>query len=210
MGRQFKSVDDDWELFPEGTTAVVLTSMHFVGKHEREWQGQRSTSDMVCLEWTAPEAGADGGDLSTWEVLTVAFGQKANLFKRLRALAGGREIPDNLDLSQMLGRPCLIEVIHRDSPKGPKPRVIGATPLPRGMVAPAWSGSLAYSDVDDPQAQPDPETAPAIVKWMLERRIVGTPAPAPAPTPRPAPTAQPPRGRAAPQAAPDFDDDIPF
>jgi hypothetical protein len=110
MSRTFKAIDDDWELFPEGTTAVVLTSMMFVWRHEREWQGQKSAADMVCLEWTAPEAGAEGGDLSTWEVLTVAFGQKSNLYKRLRALAGGKDIPDGIDLQQPLPyRPDLKE-----------------------------------------------------------------------------------------------------
>jgi hypothetical protein len=54
--------------------------------------------------------------------------------------AGGKDIPDGIDLQQMLGKACLIEVTHRDGAKGPKPRIIGATPLPRGMPAPAWSG----------------------------------------------------------------------
>jgi hypothetical protein len=62
MGRQYTQTADDWELFPSGTSAVVLTSIHFVGRHDREWQGQHTTADMVCLEWTAPAAGAEGGD----------------------------------------------------------------------------------------------------------------------------------------------------
>lgn len=212
MGRTYTAAADDWEMFPSGTSAVVLTALHFVGRHAREWQGQTSTHELVCLEWTAPGAGAEGGDLSVWEALTVAFGQKSNLYKRIRALVGG-EPPERLDLATLLGRGALVEVEHRETPKGAKARVIGATPLPRGMAPPTWTGPLAYSDVADPDAQPDPDTAPAIVRWMLERRITEeqtAPTPAATPPQTPAPAPHPPRAPARGGPEPDLDDDIPF
>jgi len=202
MGRKFIETEGlEFELFPEGTSAVILAGMHFVGLQQHEYSGERTVCEDVVLEWVAGGAGSEGQDLAICESLRVSFHPKSTLHNRMRAILGG-DPPQGLDLASLLGRGALITVAHEIGNRGMKAKITGATALPRGMKPPAWEGATSYSDINDPAAQPDLEAAPALVVWKLEHRVTGAPPPAAAPR-RPAPQ------RAAPPA--DFaDSDIPW
>jgi hypothetical protein len=172
MARVFSNQSGgEFELFPEGTSATVLTGIHFVGKHEREWEGKKKIEELVILEHTAPAAGSDGRDLSTCEVVTFSFGEKSKLYNRVRAYMGGRDPEEGADLRTLLGKVALIEVQHKESGGYMRARVLNATALPRGMPAPVWSGTPSYTDIEDREAQPDPEAVPALVRKLLETRV---------------------------------------
>lgn len=223
MARTFQKPAEDGDFIPapEGTGAAVLTVLAFLGLHESTWQGKPRTRELVGLSYELADRSEDGRALAVNEVVSVSFSEKAKLYARIKALCGGREPPEGWDLAKLLGRPCLVTVVHSERDGYTYANVEAVSPMPRGMQAVAPSVQPVYFDVNEADAAIF-DLLPARFRKLAEVSLppsaaVPNTAPAAAHSPaapRPAPSAsaapQSPAKPAPPPDLADFDDDIPF
>jgi hypothetical protein len=84
-------------------------------------------------------------------IYTNSLGERSNLYRDIVAWQGKGAV-DKLrdDLGLLVGEPCMLNLIHETTKKGTtRSKVIGVTPLPKGMKVPAQiSPSLTYSITD--------------------------------------------------------------
>jgi hypothetical protein len=237
--RTFNKTEDqgDFQIAPEGTTLASLTVLAFCGRHERTWQGETKTQELLGLSWELAEPGPDGRALAVTEVLTASLHEKSKFFSRIMGLTGGREPPAGFELAGLLGRGAVVTVAHVQKGDRTYANVVAVGPLPRGMAAPIPSVTPTFYDIDE-HDQAAYDALPARFKKLVETAESADYRPAPPPPARPAapagawsgthsaqapyaPAAPPPAWGtqtrrpapplpASPADAVPFDDDIPF
>jgi len=77
--------------------------------------------------------------------------EKATLRKLVEGIIGTAltdKEAEIFDIEQLLGEACLLNVIHKDSPKGIRANIQGASPLPKGMTAPDMVNEARSIDVN--------------------------------------------------------------
>jgi hypothetical protein len=101
--------------------------------------------------------------------MAISLHEKAKLHDIVRAALG--KVPDELDLQQLLGRPVLVEVIHRKDSQGRTWANIGSvTRPPQGLEVAPTKTELLFFDLDNP----DPavfQKLPALFRKKIEGRI---------------------------------------
>jgi hypothetical protein len=243
MGKKLTATgsDRDFEILDAGTHIAICTAVVAIGPQETHF-GEK---DQIKIRFEVPaervEYEKDGvmmeGPMVIWNTYTASLSEKANLRKDLEAWRGRvftDEELDGWDIGAILGKPCMITVVHRESGGREFANVSSVTGLPKGTQVAPHEGELIDFDNDNFTQ----EEFDALPSWLrdkvregiklAEAQIARTEAGnqaaaeaaqrAPAPPPaQPAPTPQYPDGvpapatPAAPPAAPDFtDDDIPF
>ncbi len=159
--------EGDFEQAPEGNHVARCYSVVNLGLVE---QGGQYPGIKHKLRWSfelCNEKMSDGRPFSVSEHLTASLGSKAILHQRLVSWRGKPFTSDELegfDLRNVLGHPCLINVVHNKSKDGTKTytNVAGITPLPKGMDAPPLINELLYFDFDRPV-----ETLPEWLQKMI-------------------------------------------
>jgi hypothetical protein len=141
------------------------------------------------------------GPMSIGRSFTASMNQKANLRKFVESWFGkpfaDDDVAADFDFKLLLGRRCLLNVVHNLKGERTYANIQTATPLPKGMVSEEkqHNPSLFYS-LDEP----DGKTFAALPEWLQKRingRIEYT-------------EALPPPVPANPNHGLDPDDDIPF
>ena len=129
------------------------------------------TSRKVLITWELPGETLDNGEprrLSN--TYTASLNSKGNLRKDLIAWRGRDFTVDELkafDLQNIVGAPCLLQVIHRVGQDGTKRAVIGGIMrLPKGMQVPTLTNGFTIFDLDDPDAEDKIHDLP---EWVQTR-----------------------------------------
>ena len=161
------------ELIPAGIKTAVCCGIVDLGEQETTWEGRTKVSNRVLFLWEIPKETieTENGPVPRMvsKQFTNSLHEKAALRNMLQAWRG-ESFPDNpefdFDMSQMLGQPCMLTVIHKNGKDGTTyAKVDNIMGLPEGLEAPKASRIISF-DFDDPDAL---NTMTLLPEWIQDR-----------------------------------------
>lgn len=158
----------DFEPCPAGTHIGLCCRVIDLGTQETTYQGQVKHQRKVYIEWQLPDEQTEGGrPFAVGQRYTLSSSPKATLRQHLEAWRGKRfedhEIA-GFDLRTLLGKPCLINVVHQTRDGRTYADVASLSPLPKGTQAPALADAPVYLSLEGPN-----EYEPAVFAELSER-----------------------------------------
>lgn len=145
----------DFEIHPAGVVAARCIRLIELGTQESEYLGQKKRAKKVMLAFET-SAMMTEGEFSGKPFLmttryTASLHEKAALRKILKGWRG-RDFTDieldGFDLKNVLGKNCMINVVHNDSGDKTYANIDSIMPLPAGMIAPKVN-PLVHFDLDE-------------------------------------------------------------
>jgi hypothetical protein len=128
---------------PVGSHVAVCVELIDLGTHHEEYQGKMNIRNQVIIRWETPsELMDDGQPFLVTAFFTNSLSEKSNLrpiLESWRGRAFTKEELDGFDLQAILGKPCLISIIHTD--KG-KAKVNAVMAMPKGTPVPKTHNPL--------------------------------------------------------------------
>lgn len=167
----------DFKILEPGTYAAVCTQIVGIGPQEQEWAGKVIERDRIMLrfevpservEWETKDGEKGEGPMVIWSRYTASLSEKAKLRKHLEAWRGRafttQEL-DAFDMDNILGKPCMIAVVHNTATNGRTyANIDSISKLVKGMPAPAAEGELlSFNFYDHTQAEFE-----ALPEWQQE------------------------------------------
>lgn len=158
---------------PAGLNPAVLVAIIDVGSHEKQGKNEKTgeaeyyTARSVFLAWELTDSKQDGYEDKNHFIgaeYTLSLGDRANLRKLIeewRGRALGKD--EGFKLATLLGRPCVLNVLHKQSQKGNAFAVVkGATnPRKTDVVPPATVEPFAW-EVAGNKVPPQDEWLPYV------------------------------------------------
>lgn len=148
MGLMAKKSDNDFnfEMCPAGNHVAVCFSVIDLGMQEVEYLGQKSFKRKVRISWELPGELMTQGELagqpfSISKNYTLSLSDKANLFQDLNSWRGrpfSEQELEGFDLYNVLGAPCMLNVVHRPNHDGSRTyaNVSSIAQLPKAIQKP--------------------------------------------------------------------------
>lgn len=131
---------------PAGTYAARCYSMIHIGTVTEDYMGESKELNKVRITWELPTElkvfKEENGEqpYSVSKEFTLSMHEKANLRKFLESWRGKGftdEEVKSFDVAKLLGKSCLISIIHKTSKQGNPYAVISScSTLPKGMICP--------------------------------------------------------------------------
>lgn len=130
---------------PQGNYVARCYQMIEIGTVEEEFQGEKKTAKKVRLGFEFPtelkvfkeENGEQPYVLS--KEFTLSMHEKSSLRKFLEAWRG-KSFADHeaksFDITVLLNKPCMINVVHKDSDKGTRANISSVGAMPKGLACP--------------------------------------------------------------------------
>lgn len=150
------------ELPPIGTYIARCYQFVHIGSNEDEFKGEKKVFNKIRLSFELPDEmrvfkeGDEPKPMSISQEYTLSMGEKANLRKFVEGMIGTALQKDeayNFDVESLVGKACLITVIHKVSKAGNKrAEIASASPLMKNQKAPEQinpSKILSYSNFDE-------------------------------------------------------------
>lgn len=139
----------DFEKPDPGNYAAVCVAVIDLGTHRNvRWN---KMEPKICIGWEIDEARQDGKHFCLFGRYTLTTNEKGLLRPMLESWRGRAftdEEVEAFNVKNVLGKPCLVNVVH--SADGKYANVKTVTPAPKGMATLVPSGSLIYFSVDAP------------------------------------------------------------
>lgn len=190
----------DFAPAPEGTHVARCVQIIDIGTHHSSYEGKPTIRNQIIVRWELPHELIDTDDgqqpMLVSKFYTNSLGEKANLRKDLEAWRGKQFTPEELgsfDLETILGKPCIVSIVHNDKKKA---KVTGVAGLTKGTTCPPAHNAPStfwIDEWDDNKFAGLPKGFQALVAESDEYRAAFTP---------------PANGGTRKVA--DLDDDIPF
>lgn len=148
-----------WTQPETGSWTGICIRVIDVGTHEKQFKGKIKMVRMSQIVWEIPDQlDSENNPLTISKSYTASLAEKANLRKDLEAWRGRPFTPDELggfEVSNIIGKPCLLNLVTVQGQKGERVVVAGISPLPKGMPAPpktTYHSRFVYSlDEHDPK-----------------------------------------------------------
>lgn len=129
----------NFETTPPGNHVAICYSVVDLGEHESDWQGKVSMKHRLRISWElCDELMQDGRPFSVSREYTLSLNEKATLRHDLESWRGKPFSDQELqgfDVFNVLGKPCLVNVVHK--PKrdgtGSYAAVASISPIPKGV-----------------------------------------------------------------------------
>lgn len=130
-----------FELPEAGNQPAVLVAVVELGTQESDYQGQKSEMEKVFLVWELVNLPLSGSQYNhvIGKDYSLKMGQKAALRQMLERWRGCPfEDGQDFDLKELLGKSCLVDVIHGTSKNTGRQyaKVGGVSSLPKGTTCP--------------------------------------------------------------------------
>ena len=170
------STQTEFEILSSGTHRAVCSQIVGIGMQETEWQGVISEKQRIKLRFEVPDERvtwetSDGeskeGPKIIWLTCTFSMHKNARLRKFIQSWLGialGDKEAYDFDVDQMLGKACLISVVHNDWQGKTYANIDSISPLMRGMDVPVIEGE---SFCFDPYHH-TPEEFDRLPEWLQE------------------------------------------
>jgi len=139
---------------PAGAYAAVCCDVRDLGVLEVKWQNETKRQHKVLISWQIDEPRDDGKPYLVSRRYTLSLHEKSGLRKDLESWRGRKFTEDELhrfDVETILGKSCLLNVIHNQSGGDTYANVAGVMSLPKGMAAPAVRDYVRHQDRTDGQ-----------------------------------------------------------
>ncbi len=142
---------------PNGTHIARLYQIIHIGIGHYQWQGEEKTSDKIrltfelCNERKEFKEGEGEKPLSISREFGFSMGKKSHLRPFVEGMLGVAlydEEAKTFDLETLLGRECLVSVVHEEKNGNTYANIASASPLAKGMAAPELSNPKSLIDVD--------------------------------------------------------------
>ena len=132
----------DFEPAPAGMQLARCYRIVDLGTQESTYMGEVKQSHVILVSWELPNAPmTDGRPFTVSRRFTASLGTKAKLRAALESWRGRKFTPaelDGFDLKNVLGKTCLLNIIHSPSKDGSKvyANVDTVNPVVQGMPIP--------------------------------------------------------------------------
>jgi len=144
----------DFEQAPIGSHVARCIKIIDIGTHKGEYQGQATIKRQVIISWELPNELMTKGDyagkpFTVSKFYTASLNEKSTLRKDLSNWRGRDFTEQELlgfDSKNILGKPCMVSVIHSD--KG-KAKVAGVMALPKGMTVSDQVNESVFFSLDE-------------------------------------------------------------
>ncbi len=159
----------NFEPAPAGTHAAVCTQIIDMGIQEG---GMYGAKHRLRIAWEISETMEDGKPFVVSQMFNVSLNEKATLRKTLESWRGRAFSKDELagfDLENVLGKPCLLNVVHNTKEDRTYANIASISPLPKGMQAPAAVGELLVYSCENP----DPDVLSKLPEWLADKVTTG-------------------------------------
>ena len=195
----------DFERTPAGMHVARCWRVVDLGTQSSTWQGKPKQQHKIMLSFEIVSPGTamqDGRPFTISQRYTASLSENAQLRKDLESWRGRKFSAAELegfDLKNLLGKPCLINVVHEEKADKTYENIQSITPLMPGMTAPpAKNESYLFSLAEFDGAVYDQLTdgLKKVIADSPEYKAMQSGSPAPANKPA--------------QNMADLDDDIPF
>lgn len=123
---------------PAGTHLGICVRIIDVGTQEDEWKGQTKFNRKVRFGWELPEErfvfDEAKGEQPFMIDRTYNFSsfEKSNFIKDMVAWTGGK-LDENFDIEDMLGKPCLVTVTHKEDGDKVYSNVTAVSAIPKSL-----------------------------------------------------------------------------
>lgn len=188
----------DFELPEAGAVIGRCYMVADLGTQDTTFKGTPKKAHKILLSWELSELMEDGRPFSISSRYTLSLFDQAILRQHLESWRGKGFTEEELagfDVKNVLGKYCLLSIVHKTEGDRTYANVKGIMPVPKGMDKPAAANKDVYFDVDTGDLASIPEWVQNLVKKSDEWKAHGQPAPA----------AKAPAGKFD-----DMEDDIPF
>ncbi len=159
--------DKEFEIPAPGSYSAVCYGVWDIGKQMTSYEGIEKIKHQAIISWEISETMKQEGKYNGKRFVVsnkynMSLSEKSNLFKHLLgwlgAVDGNTLQGDDLDL--LIGKPCMLSLIHNESKGKTYVNIASIAQLPKGMEALT------------PENKPDPHD------WIkeLQKKAIGSPA----------------------------------
>ena len=160
----------EYSLIPEGTYPAICYGLVDNGEQYNEKYDKTARKITILWEADGVTIEVDGKELnrSVSKTYTMSLHEKSALRKDLRAWRG-REFTDEelagFDLVNILGKACLIQIVHVENNGKTFANIAAIMALPRGIKPGPQTNETLYFDAED-----DPlEDIGKLPRWLQDR-----------------------------------------
>lgn len=141
-----------FELCPPGNHVAVCYGVMDVGTHERMYRDGAKIERRVRIMWEVPEEKmSDGRPFAVYREYKLSGHEKSNLRKDLDSWRGKKftdEDFDKFDMKMLLGKGCMLQVVHNESNDRTYANIQSIACLPKGMKVDATENEHVYLSLD--------------------------------------------------------------
>lgn len=143
-----KENSGEYTLCPTGNHTAICVSVIDLGTQVKDYAGEVKERREIRIEWeVCEELRDDGSPFKLWKTYTFSSSQKSNLRKDLESWRGvkftDKELgPGGFQISDVLGKPCLLNVVHTERNGNVYPDIASLARLPKGMPIPVPANEL--------------------------------------------------------------------
>ena len=141
-----------WTQPETGSWTGICIRVVDLGTQEKEFKGKTKHVRMCQIVWEIPDQlDSENKPLTISKSYTSSLAEKANLRKDLEGWRGRPFTQEELggfEVSNIIGKPCLLNLVTVQGQKGERVVVAGISPLPKGMPAPpktTYHSQFVYS-----------------------------------------------------------------
>lgn len=137
-----------------GTYMGICIGTIDVGEQYNQHYKKYEDKLILLFEITGETVDVDGESKPRWlsNEYTASLGEKAKLRQHLvswRSRDFTDEELENFDIESMLGQPCMLTVIVKETDSGAYNNITNITAVPKGVPAPTTEQELLAYDIDD-------------------------------------------------------------
>jgi len=149
------STGSDFKPIDAGTYVAICSRIIDQGTQESTFNGEKKLKRKVLIGWEVPEveiedAHGDKRPALVMSSYTASLHEKAALRKDLESWRGRKFTAEELtgfDLRNILGQPCMINVVHSED--GQYANVQAVMALPKGMPKPGKPNDPIHFDLNE-------------------------------------------------------------
>jgi hypothetical protein len=175
-----KEEGGDFELLVAGTHAAVCIKIVDFGPQTVEYNGEVKEQNKIRLmfevpaeriTWTDKEGVESEGPMTVGKTYTASMFTMATLRQHLESWRGKNftEVEEaGFDIRNVLGKPCMIGVQHKEYNGKPYAAITSISPIMKGMALEAENDLVAFDFDDHTEAEFE-----ALPDWMQEKVTAG-------------------------------------
>lgn len=160
----------DFQIAPAGNHTAVCFEVIDLGTQEVEWQGQKKQQRKVMIGWELPDERMDDDrPFIISNRYTFSVYERAKFRQHLESWRGKKFEesdfgPDGFDVKNLIGKGCLLNVIHTESNGKTYANISSIATMPKSMKTPDLENEPVYFSFEEY----DENVLKSLPEWIQE------------------------------------------